>query len=520
MQRITIFHYHLQTGGITKVIAASLRSLLHIAPDDFEIQIVCGRPEGSRDFVDKLREGFPASFPKDRLSCEVFEEIDYQDRMQSPPDPQQLKRKLLANYGGSIWWVHNYHIGKNAPFTLALLEAAEEDPEQKLIFHIHDFPESGRFENQQKNRSLIKRSLYPILDNVAYVVINSRDYKILVAAGIPEQRLFLLNNPIEQEQNGFIDIWRVHDKLNRWAEDGATKWVKNGKLILYPVRTIRRKNVLEAALLVSLLENQANLLVTLPGVSEQERGYSDLVQRAFREGLVPGAWGIGNRLDEFATSFAELTHAADLILSTSIQEGFGYLFIDSLLWEVPLVARDLSVLEALKPLFRSETSYFYSSLNVSLTEQEKIALGDSYSSSMNGLSGLLPEELLNPLRYELEQLLAGDEIDFSFLTPELQYEYLEKLSRSQSLKAELRDRNAELVAYAENLLRGKQVAGKEKVIRDFGPEAHSKKIFEILNAFQQGISENKERSVTDSSIDRRVLQAYSHIDYFRPLYFG
>ncbi|HDQ13619.1 MAG TPA: hypothetical protein ENN41_02250 [Sediminispirochaeta sp.] len=523
MYTLSFFHYHLETGGITQVLSSSIRSMFQEAPEEFEVRIVCGRKEGSEQFMTRLREELPEAFSQRRISCELVEEIDYSSRMESPPEVASLKRKLYQSFSDSIWWVHNYHIGKNPEFTLALLELAEEHPEQKILFHIHDFPESGRFENLQKNRRVIRRSLYPNLPNVGYIVINHRDFDILQEAGIPESRLFLLNNPIDAKDGEYVDLWKVHDKINRWAADNTFSWQEGGKLILCPVRSIRRKNLLESAAISAIVESPVNLLITLPGVSEQERDYSDLLQRAFEEGLVSGAWGVGRRLDEFETSFKELSHAADLVLSSSIQEGFGYLFIDSLLWGVPLLARDLSVIKGIKKLFDPQSSHFYPSFLLTLDGPRKAVLGNLYREYLEGLRGLLRPDFLNPLFYEVEQILAPEKIDFSFLTPELQYETLQRLAESSSFREQLRNENAELAANAENLLRGPQVKGREKVRSLFGPKAHVAKIKDILEFFVKGVEKNRtpteENPPEEMRIDEKVLRSFSHIDYFRPLYF-
>lgn len=518
MHRITIFHYHLQTGGITQVIADSVYSVLQEAPDQFKIQIVSGRQEQTDEFIARLNDRVPSP-----VEAEVFSMIDYTDMMEDPPDPARLRQEMLRRYGGTTWWIHNYHIGKNPQFTRAVVDIALQHPEQRIVLHIHDFPESGRFLNLKKIQSQMDDLLYPVCPNVRYTVINSRDYHILTKAGIPESHVFLLNNPVNAEGNGFIDIWSVHDKINRWALDKLPFWHENGKLILYPIRTIRRKNVLEAALLTKLLDTPANLLVTLPGRSNQEKQYSDLVERAFEEKLVPGAWALGTHLEEFETSFNELTHSADLIVSSSIQEGFGYLFINSILWSVPLVARDLDILDGIKPLFTPDSSHFYREITVPLSASERADLQTVFQQGIEDLTGLLPAGIISNLTDEVEQILAADTIDYAFLTPELQYALLGRITRSVEYRSELIELNAEVAAVTGNLLRGSKPADKRKVLLEFGPAAHTDQILSILDSFADSKTENTvitgdSPPAGSGSIEAEVLKAFGHPGYFRPLF--
>jgi len=531
MHRITIFHYHLQTGGIAQVISDSVRAILQQAPDAFEIEIVSGREEGTGEFISQLREkcALPPDSPQSgtlasgRLSGGVCELIDYTDMMEKPPAPDRIEEELLRRYGGTIWWIHNYHLGKNPQFTRAVIDSALHHPEQQIVLHIHDFPESGRFYNFKRIHDQIEGQLYPVAPNVRYVVINKRDRDILVNAGIPEDHVFLLNNPIDTDNAKPVDIWHVSEKINTWAGTALPFWEPDGKLLLYPVRAIRRKNVLEAALLTRMIDTPANLLVTLPGRSSQEKQYSDLVARVFEEKLVPGAWAVGTRLDEFGTSFHELTRSADMVLSSSIQEGFGFLFINSLLWSVPLVARELDILDGIKSFFSPERSCFYERISVPLKDPDRRNMKTSFSLALESLDGLLPGDLLAGLATEIDDILKEDTIDYSFLTAGIQYDHLREAAGPSSYREELREINAEVVAVTENLLRGAKPVSNTQVKSAFGPAAHTARVLEVLNSFSSsGGRKDKQPANTPSEpideIEEKVLRAFCHADYLRPLF--
>ena len=528
MHKITVFHYHLLTGGITQVITSSAKALMLSASDEFDITIVTGRDEQRSQVIDKLNRELEAQGIQAEIKSAHLPEIDYLVEQNNPPSVKELTEKLAQRFSDSVWWVHNYHIGKNPLFTEALVQIAREQPQQQIVLHIHDFPESGRFSNLKDLYESLHTPLYPLRRNVRYVVINSRDRDILTEAGVPEEQLFLLNNPIEPDRDIRIDYWEVQQKISSWASEHTMKWEPEGKLLLYPVRTIRRKNVFEAGLLVNLLESPANLLVTLPGVSTQERAYSNLVKGAFQNRLICGSWGIGTHLDEIGVSFPELTRSVDTIISTAIQEGFGFLFINSVLWGVPLIARNLDILGGIRNNFHPNSSLFYETLLVPLTTGDRAALGDAYTKLINSVAPLLPDGQDKRLHYEVERLLARELVDYSFLTVEHQYEFLKHSAESEEFVNELREINAETVATAENLLRGPKVKNRENIVQEFGAPAHTRSVKKVLDSFKnysgssQSEAEQPEQPAAVPSRDpihQKVLQAFNHLEYLRPLFF-
>ena len=149
MYNITIFHYHLLTGGITQVISSSVKAILHTAADKFDITIVCGRNEHRSQLIDSMNRELKNAGIDAVVRSEHMPEIDYIVEQSTQPSIEKIKQHLTERFSGSIWWVHNYHIGKNPLFTEALVQVAREQPQQKIVLHLHDFPESGRFSNLQ-----------------------------------------------------------------------------------------------------------------------------------------------------------------------------------------------------------------------------------------------------------------------------------------------------------------------------------------------------------------------------------
>src|SRR6056297_3852084 len=105
MYKLTIFHYHLLTGGITQVISSSVQALLCTAADQFDITIVCGRAEQLDQRVDSLNQDLKTLGIEARVKSVHLPEIDYLSEQNNPPSVKELKEKLTTRFSDSIWWV-------------------------------------------------------------------------------------------------------------------------------------------------------------------------------------------------------------------------------------------------------------------------------------------------------------------------------------------------------------------------------------------------------------------------------
>ena len=177
---LVIFHHHLMPGGVTSVIRLGAEALLKHSSRVSRIRIVAGR----------LPENGP-SIPGAQITC--MPEIDYAP---APPFSRFLWKQrarhlaeiLLERFGGNgaVWWVHNYHLGKNPLLTEALLHIAALADGPRMILQPHDFPEAGRYDNLRALDRSITAPLYPCGPRVRYALINRRDLGLLKRAGLPE----------------------------------------------------------------------------------------------------------------------------------------------------------------------------------------------------------------------------------------------------------------------------------------------------------------------------------------------
>ena len=231
---------------------------------------------------------------------------------------------------------HNLNLGKNPVLTLAMHNLALEG---YMIFnHCHDFAEDrpGNWDYLEevikgKYRRDLMDVLYPELGNYRLGVLNRKDLKRLEGYGIPSERYFLLPNPVSIPTHGpkdpGISRGRIVDQLS----------LNPGKLIVtYPVRVIRRKNIGEFILLATLFQEEASWLVTQDPLNPREiEAYRQWVDFCTGEGIEI-LFEVGKRVD-----FPELISASDFCISTSVQEGFGMVFMEPWLMGTPVIGRNI-----------------------------------------------------------------------------------------------------------------------------------------------------------------------------------
>ncbi len=507
---ITIFHYHLLPGGVTQVILSSVVSMLKYIPEITGITLVSGREENTENVLGEIRDNVPLSI-RNEIKVEIVQELRYLSDQPSVPDTEEMVRILTKRFAPGIWWIHNFHLGKNPIFTKSLLIIAETCKNVKMIMHIHDFPECGRFQNIRALRSYISEDLYPQSNNVKYAVINSRDKQLLAEAGIHKESIFLLDNPVKKT-DPLPFRPDTYTKMDNFFSGTEHSYIPKAPILIYPVRSIRRKNTLEAGLLSRLLVRETNLFVTLPGTSESEKEYSNMVEYAFKENLIPGVFASGLKGQENGFSFLEQVAVSSGIISSSVQEGFGYLFINALQWEKPLFARYLDVLRGTEHLFEHQQAGFYREVKIPMNPEEKNELRENYKEHFKRVSAIYPTLNIASLLKELEGMLKEEFIDFSYLSPGMQLDTLKKL-HDRSFLNEVRYMNKELLDRFEAILSNDFTEGEEPGLERFSLQQHASTIKNILFAPISGVHTAK-----NSQVSSNLLALFTKMEYFKLLY--
>jgi hypothetical protein len=301
--KVAIVHYHARPGGVTRVVERAVEAL--------------GDRTNCLFFTGEAARGETPLQKKIR----VFPNLGYSTDKKF--QPLELLKRARGAFAGEpdLWHIHNHSLGKNPALTQEVTSLAMAG--QKILLQIHDFAEDGRPDNYL-NLGKLKNRLYPVAPHIHYAVLNKRDHRFLLAAGIPKGNLHLLPNAVSS-------LPEVHSSIINH---------NSSLLYVYPCRAIRRKNIGEL-LLWSALMPDAKFAVTLaPKNPEVKPIYDAWV--AFAKEL-----GLNVEFNAGANaSFEEMIAKADALITTSIAEGFGLAFLEPWLANKPLAGRNLPEITA------------------------------------------------------------------------------------------------------------------------------------------------------------------------------
>lgn len=346
--RLAIVHYHLNRGGVTRVIENQLASLDAVLPPGTILPVALiygGRRAG-------WAEDLPQRLKSVRLSLHEVPEVDYdQEQAGQCVNSVTLDERIAAVLDDlefspqeTVIHVHNHSMGKNVALPGAVSMLAERH--YAVLLQIHDFAEDFRAANFRRlsegmggptgDRCWHGR-LYPQGSGVHYAVLNTRDREILAAAGVDTARLHLLPNPVPKI-DGLPSREEARQKLEEQFAVGPAD-----RFLLYPVRCIRRKNLGEALLHGVMAPPNTVVGLTLPPLNPAEKGIYNQWRELARRLELPCRFEVGS---PGKLTLNENRAAADLTLTTSVAEGFGMVFLESWLAGSPMIGRNLPEITA------------------------------------------------------------------------------------------------------------------------------------------------------------------------------
>ncbi|MDY6824536.1 MAG: hypothetical protein SWH68_12175 [Thermodesulfobacteriota bacterium] len=295
--KIAVLHYHLRPGGVTTVI----RQQIEATADKNEFLVLTGeQPDGV----------FPAEI-------QVIPALGYDGHDgDACPDPGRAADAIIDQInqrwetGCDLVHIHNPFLRKNRQL-LNVIEHLKKKG-MALLLQVHDFAEDGRPKNY------FTRAPYPADCHIG--VINSRDRMILLDAGAVDEGIHNIANAVTPFANVPANESAAQDE----------------RIILYPVRAIRRKNIGEAILLSLFFEKNETLAITLPPNSPADFPAYDGWKAFARDHGLNVMFEASSKRD-----FLELVAAADAMLTTSITEGFGFSFLEPWTAGKPLCGRRL-----------------------------------------------------------------------------------------------------------------------------------------------------------------------------------
>lgn len=413
MLRVAIVHYHLKRGGVTRVMESTLRGLSDL-PEPVNCVVLAGEMSAEVSFREQAVE---------------VDGLHYSNAQADTPDAAtllaSLKQAAVANLGAEpdVWHIHNHSLGKNSsmPELVALL--AEEGA--AVLLQMHDFAEDGRPENYKLIPSA--QRLYPNCPRVHYAVINARDYAFIQDMGVEASRLHLLANPVEGET--------PHPQAIP-SDNAIRSTLGAERLILYPVRAVRRKNFGEL-LLWSALAEDGDVFATTLGPTNKNYTAAYEHWKSFAASYdLPVRFAIGESHD---WSFDSIMEAATAILSTSIVEGFGLAFLEPWLFGKAIVGRDLPQITADFKAVGLDLTSLYTAVGIppawidldALRSAIEVELEKAYATYQIALPQDATERALAAIT------LPDGRIDFGGLDERLQEDIIARLVRDPAARNEL-----------------------------------------------------------------------------------
>lgn len=403
--RVAIVHYHLRTGGVSRVIELACRALLK-RPDISVVVLAGDVPPYSP---------IPKLVPVARIAA-----LDYQRT--SVPNRTDLLHELKKNAyrllrgAPDIWHLHNHSLGKNLALIEAIVCLAREGC--AMLLQIHDFAENQRPDNYTLirvygNGSAIKTGalLYPSTPRIAYALLNSRDVALLRRTNFLGT-ITLLPNPALRAPI----THRLHPQQ-----------LGTARLITYPCRFIQRKNIAEALLFACTLSEESQIAFAIPPHTLKENcAYQHWSSIAKRFGI-PAKF-ICSRQN---ISVWDLISASEFLLTTSLEEGFGMIFLECWLFNKPVMGRDIPLVTA---DFRAagitlDSLYDFLGIPISLLGRRQV-----YQSLYRHLHKNATAAGITTVGelYEMaiHRALRDNQIDFGRLAPNFQEHILQLASRS------------------------------------------------------------------------------------------
>lgn len=459
--KVAFLHYHLRAGGVTTVIKNQVAALQECC----DTMVVASQIPG-----DAAAMGTDiAPVPLAAYDNEIHQ--DYTAADLAAGIMEAIKQKWPR--GCDVLHVHNPTLAKNRkmPEALEILR----DNGVAMFLQIHDFAEDGR------------PDVYYRRDYVAdthYGVINSRDYDILVDAGLKPAGLHMIENQVRPFETG----------------DPTGKG-----LVLYPVRAIRRKNIGEALLLSLFLKNDVSIGVTLPPNSTADLEHYSRWQDFIEKHRFNVKLGVG--LDN---PFDQLVRDARFFITTSVNEGFGFAFLEP--WtagkmvagrHLPHVCRDFKNRGV-------DLGHLYDTLAIPLSCMDRNAVHTTWRETQLRHARAFDFPLPTQKLVEAFQQISRDGfIDFGILDEHFQQQALAELKNGSNCLGAIRQHNP----WLENLSRDgpgsstrRTIEHNNGIIRKYyGKESYRQRLMEIY------------QKVTSAEVNHRIDKKNVMEAFFDPL---
>jgi hypothetical protein len=352
--------------------------------------------------------------------------------------------------------------------------------------------------------------LYPQAPHIHYAVLNGRDFRVLGEAGVEAQRLHLLPNPVPPPAK------TAERSAARAAIAQRFGIGDDRRYVLYPVRAIRRKNLGEALLWAAAAGSAAALGVTLPPLNPIEKpGYARW-RAVAAELQIPCHFEVGG---DRGLSLAENLAACNRVLTTSLAEGFGMVFLEACLAQRPLVGRDLP--EVTEDFVRRGMTFdsLHSRLDVPLDWLKPRELLDAWARALGAALeayGRRPPSQ-RELQECLDEKLRNGRVDFGDLDTALQERVLRRVCgerRDRHVLIEL-NRWLDVTATCDEAGCVAEAERNAAVVRaEYSLDASGRRLSEI---YREAMADPRHRPPGALNHGERILDAFLRFARFRPV---
>ena len=356
--RIGIFHYHLKKAGVRDEIQNIANALDEEFGRELKVQIFAAIKKYGKDSVKiKLNKAKIEHFDLPELA---YSKIKSKSKESFLKTAEKICGAILSkiNLKGCteaepyVLYLNNVSLGKNPKVTAAFALLAKKTVKMKLplmiINHVHDFADDKpammrklTYCTSQKDEEFSQKIMYPKTRNMIYAVLSERDLKRLSKKGIPKKDIFVFPNAVVERKTNLTKR-QLNKKITNFAKRNCFSYDEKKKTVLYPVKPIKRKNIYEALLLLTLInhihENKYQLIITLKANSKADRFYSERIENFVKKEKMPVSMYVGSSIH---CSIANFYAVSDMAITTSTKEGFGFTFLEPWIYNKPLFGRKI-----------------------------------------------------------------------------------------------------------------------------------------------------------------------------------
>jgi len=368
--------------GVNTVISRNVQALREIDPD-LKITLFGKLAPDYQDFIKpvpgvleylNIEEFDPESVLRKRVE-KVMSEQKVHDYVWQGTNIAEILDEKLADM--DVVLTENLGIGIDPAITYAFYLYTQYCCDSRIpktfIYRVHDFVQQRPhfFYNVKKFHEYRfgivpnwHSVLYPSSPNIKYIAINRYDQSRLIEHGIEEDHIHYVPNSVDQT------IVPVDDR----TEELRKKIIERENLdpdvsfVLYPVRCIWRKNIEEAIFFTCLLKSLAkgktsrdlrpiggnfHLLVSIRPENGDDAAYANQLIEFVKKHRLPVSIGFNDlvalkremdeskpdRIEKY--SVGDMYQVADLVITTSVLEGFGFAYLEPWLLEKVVIGRSI-----------------------------------------------------------------------------------------------------------------------------------------------------------------------------------